>query len=179
MGWALLNNLAAFLTFQVFYVRQKKSLGSSSDCDDDEADSDDLACSGCGSDREWCQCESILSSFHSASAALVQLGCLECLAAGALSRIVHSRVDRHVLDTCTGSFTVHHLPGLEEWLEAVVVGWMRLVYAEVGGGGAHMGRSVEGLGRRLRNHLYETYAKARIDQVLQIKRSKLRLIVLY
>ncbi len=168
---------------QVFYARQEKNLrppasasgfsegedgagaGPSSGADEDEDDGGDPTCSGCDRDRDSCCCEVILAEFRGVNTRLIELGALERLAAESLTRIVHSRIDKHVEETCRGNFTSPHLPGLETWLDAVVLGWMRLVYSSEGIGGSKL---VEGFRCRLQNHLYETYAKTRIDQLFNI-----------
>ncbi len=160
-------------------MRQKKNLRTRHATMDSEGDEDspgataeddddtDLECAGCNSESDSCHCEAILTEFHQVSSALLELDALECLAGSALTHIVHSRVDRHVADTCTGSFSSPHLGSLEDWLEAVVVGWMRLLYTKEGGSLGSR-RPVDGFRRRLQNHLYETYAQARIDQVRRV-----------
>ena len=128
---------------------------------------------------------------------------LDRLTSACLTRIVHSRIERHVADTCKGNFTVSHLARpiiqwkliiikinlalllrnekphysylsfpltdlvqarLEEWLDAVVMGFIRTLYSDPAGTLAVL----HSFRRRLGNHLYETYTRARIEQLFNV-----------
>ena len=53
---------------------------------------------------------------------------------------------------------------LEEWLDAVVMGFIRTLYSDPAGTLAVL----HSFRRRLGNHLYETYTRARIEQLFNV-----------
>ena len=57
---------------------------------------------------------------------------------------------------------------LEEWLDAVVMGFVRTLYSDQE---ANSSSVLHSFRRRLCNHLYETYTRARIEQLGCIRKS--------
>ena len=47
--------------------------------------------------------------FREVNAALIAMDLLDRLTSASVTKIVHSRIERHVADTCKGNFTVSHL----------------------------------------------------------------------
>merc|ERR1719300_629644 len=67
-----------------------------------------------------------------------------------------AKIDNHVQETCKGSFDCSFLNSLEDWLDRVVVGWMRAA-------------NITNLSRKkLLDNLYQTYTKERIEQMFNI-----------
>jgi anaphase-promoting complex subunit 2 len=170
-------------SFHVFCARQEEEqakkeratkLDDSANSAEDEMDDSTVGameCPGCRSERESCICPTLLSQFDDVNAMLLQMDLLERLTSHCLTRIVHARIDRHVQDTCKGSFTISHLDSLEEWLDAVVVRFMRLLYSSLAGVGMDdclLPGVLQSFRRRLCNHLYETYTRTRIDQLFNV-----------
>lgn len=165
--------------FHVFHVRRdgnermNRSINNTSGCTEDE-DSEEVAleCEGCKRESEdRCECNSIISSFHDANRKLLELNILERLTGDTVTNLVHTRIQRHVSESCTGSFTISHLQPLSDWLDAVVMGWMRLLYSATSTGivaDAESNRILRVFRQRLAHFLYETYTKARIDQLFNI-----------
>ena len=50
-----------------------------------------------------------VSQFREVNAALIAMDLLDRLTSASVTKIVHSRIERHVADTCKGNFTVSHL----------------------------------------------------------------------
>merc|ERR1719481_1597893 len=70
--------------------------------------------------------------------------------------IVQDKITSHVQETCKGSFDCSYLASLEEWLDMVVVAWVKEAL-------------MSGISRKkLLEHLYNTYTKARIEQLFNI-----------
>ncbi|XP_059088575.1 anaphase-promoting complex subunit 2-like [Tigriopus californicus] len=150
-------------TFHVFYVRQNSRFNA--DPDDSVADGTLNGCEGCKKDVDQCQCDKVLSIFNELNQQLIQMGLLERLTFNALTQTIHNRIEKHVQETCQGSFTISHLQKLEDWLDQVVMSWLRLLYVQFDPLQELALRSFRG---RLVNHLYEVYTKTRIDQLFNI-----------
>ena len=87
-----------------------------------------------------------------------------------MTLVIHHRIEKHVQETCKGSFTVSYLADLERWLESVVMRWLRLVYSpspflyEE----PRTKACVATFHHRLRNYLYEVYTETRIEQLFNV-----------
>jgi len=124
--------------------------------DSGEWSSADVVCKGCDQHSESCQCQQIIMSFHLTITRMSELGLIEKLADQVVMEIVQEKIDNHVQETCKGSFDCSFLNSLEEWLDRVVLGWMRAA-------------NITNLSRKkLLDNLYQTYTKERIEQMFNI-----------
>lgn len=142
----------------------------------------DERCEGCHKmgTGDGCECNMIIAVFHEINRALIEMDLLERLSSDVVTKIVRSKIETHVDETCQGSFTVSHLASLEEWLDRVVMGWVKLLYSSALPGCARnntMSHIMENSGnrgilisfrQRMCHFLYETYTRARIEQLFNI-----------
>lgn len=153
--------------FQVFLVRQQKHLRGEVtggvELDDSTNTEEEIECSGCKLETDQCQCTAIMGVFHDVNKKLLEMDLLERLVSNSLVKIVYSRIVRHVEETCQGSFTISHLKSLEDWLDCVVLSWMRLIFSNTTSDDV-----LKGFRKRLVSYLYETYTLTRIDQLFNI-----------
>ena len=114
--------------FHVFNHRKDglQSADSSMEQDDDE---DLLKCEGCENDQDRCTCNSIMAAFHDVNKKLMELKLLERITGEVVTNLVRHRIEKHVADTCNGSFTASYLSSLSTWLDTVVMLWIRLIYS--------------------------------------------------
>merc|ERR1719357_1737200 len=151
-GWEELVSQFYGQAFAVFY-----RAGGSQDLDDSENYwSGEFTCGGCSQQTESCQCRAISSSFQKCITRVRELGLTDRLAGQVVLDMVQDKITSHVQETCKGSFDCSYLSNLEEWLDLVVIAWLREA-------------QVSGLNRQqLLQHLYCTYTKARIEQLFNI-----------
>merc|ERR1719357_272089 len=151
-GWEELVSQFYGQAFAVFY-----RAGGSQDLDDSENYwSGEFTCGGCSQQTESCQCRAISSSFQKSITRVRELGLTDRLAGQVVLDMVQDKITSHVQETCKGSFDCSYLSNLEEWLDLVVIAWLREA-------------QVSGLNRQqLLQHLYCTYTKARIEQLFNI-----------
>ena len=45
--------------------------------------------------------------------------------------LVRQQIEKHVADTCNGSFTESKVNSLKVWLNSVVMGWIRNIYSGI------------------------------------------------
>lgn len=126
--------------FHVYYVRKEKSMQDSDEYEEE------IECSGCKNEvgessgskdsvlvdymitfSESCICNIVIKTFHQTNHMLIELDLLERLASHILTEIVHLRIKKHVEDTCQGSFTCSFVDPLKNWLDDVVMAWIREV----------------------------------------------------
>ena len=70
---------------------------------------DEFECDGCKKETEKCECNAILSTFDDVNKKLLELDLLERLTSQVVTSIVRSRIEKHVQETCKGSFTISHI----------------------------------------------------------------------
>ena len=142
----------------------------------------DERCEGCHrmSSGDGCECNIIIAVFHEVNRALLEIDLLERLSSDVVTKIVRSKIETHVDETCQGSFTMSHLASLEEWLDRVVMGWIKLLYSSVPSSvirsnTTHGNENIAGnkgiltsFRQRMCHFLYETYTRARIEQLFNI-----------
>jgi len=140
--------------FSVFYKSEDPN--TSQDPEDSGDWSGDLTCGGCGYQTEACVCHTISMAFQLTIARMGELGLVERLADQVVVEIVQDKITSHVQETCKGSFDCSYLASLEEWLDMVVLAWLKEA-------------QMTGINRKkLLEHLYNTYTKARIEQLFNI-----------
>jgi len=167
-GWE--NLVTKFYTqaFTVFCSRESacgQPRGDQSIDHEDSSEWSDLTCPGCGQQTDQttdiqCLCQSIVDDFQDVIRKLGDLGLVSRLSDHVVSEIVRTRICSHVEETCRGSFDCSYIASLENWLDRVVVAWLR----------SHPGQRQRALDKRdkLRGVLYQTYTKARIEQLFNI-----------
>merc|ERR1719244_2503 len=167
-GWE--NLVTKFYTqaFTVFCSRENscgQPRGDQSIDQEDSSDWSDLTCPGCGPQTDQttdiqCLCQNIVDEFQDVIRKLGDLGLVSRISDQVVSEIVRSRISSHVQETCRGSFDCSYIASLENWLDRGVVEWLR----------SHPGQRQRALEKRdkLRGVLYQTYTKARIEQLFNI-----------
>ena len=50
---------------------------------------------------------------------------LDRLTCDVVTKVVKAKITAHVKETCQGSYTISHLTPLEDWLDDVVMRWIR------------------------------------------------------
>jgi len=152
--WEVLVRQFYTQAFSVFY--KSGGVNTSQDMDDSGDWSGDLTCGGCGNPTEVCLCHTITMAFQLTITRMGEMGLVERMADQVVLEIVQDKITSHVQETCKGSFDCSYLASLEDWLDMVVVAWLKE---------ALMG----GISRKkLLEHLYNTYTKARIEQLFNI-----------
>ena len=138
--------------------------------DEDDGDAQ-LKCEGCENDQDQCMCNAIMAAFHDVNKKLMELKLLERITGEIVTSIVRQRIEKHVADTCSGSFTASYMGNLSNWLDTVVMLWIRLIYSAETVGVAcsdEINATLANFRQRLAHFLYETYTRSRIDQLFNI-----------
>ena len=100
---------------------------SSMEQEDDDAE-EHMKCEGCKNELpDRCECNSVIAAFHDVNKKLLELKLLERLTGDVVTSIVRQMIGKHVAETCNGSFTASYIKSLSEWLDSVVMLWIRLV----------------------------------------------------
>ncbi|XP_074113852.1 anaphase promoting complex subunit morula [Cotesia typhae] len=142
-------------------------------CNTDADSNDDAAeCRGCIKDLDNCECQSIVFMFHETNRKLMELELLERLVGNVLTSLIHIRIKEHVHQMCDKLFDVSQLNALDNWLETVVMSWLKRIYS---GGSSktetlseNIREAILKFKRKLSHYLYETYTKIRIEQLFDI-----------
>ena len=56
---------------------------------------------------------------------LAEMDVLDRLTCDVVTKVVKAKITAHVKETCQGSYTISHLTPLEDWLDDVVMRWIR------------------------------------------------------
>ena len=56
---------------------------------------------------------------------LAEMDVLDRLTCDVVTKVVKAKISAHVKETCQGSYTISHLTPLEDWLDDVVMRWIR------------------------------------------------------
>ena len=70
-------------------------------------------------------CHTITMAFQLTITRLGEMGLVERMADQVVLEIVQDKITSHVQETCKGSFDCSYLASLEEWLDLVVVAWLK------------------------------------------------------
>lgn len=99
---------------------------------DEDADAEEhMLCDGCKKELpDRCECNSVIAAFHDVNKKLLELKLLERLTGDVVTSLVRQMIEKHVADTCNGSFTSSYIKSLSEWLDSVVMLWIRYVLYE-------------------------------------------------
>ena len=133
-------------------------------------------CEGCQkmSNGDGCECNLIIAVFHEVNRALMEMDLLERISSDVVTKIVRSKIETHVDETCQGTFTRSHIASLEEWLDKVVMGWIKLLYSSSPGITKYKSENESNLSllmsfrQRMCHYLYEVYTRAMIEQLFNI-----------
>merc|ERR1719312_2222349 len=137
--------------FSVFY--KSGGLNTSQDMDDSGDWSGDLTCGGCGNPTEGCLCQTITMAFQLTITRMGEMGLVERMADQVVLEIMQDKITSHVQETCKGSFDCSYLASLEDWLDMVVVAWLKEAL-------------MSGISRKkLLEHLYNTYTKPALEDL--------------
>ena len=101
------------------------------DVDEDMAD-EHVQCEGCKKDLtapSQCICTSIMANFTDVNKKLMEIKLLDRLTGDIVTGLVRQQIEKHVADTCNGSFTESKVNSLKVWLNSVVMGWIRNIYS--------------------------------------------------
>merc|ERR1719187_2847175 len=127
-----------------------------------------------------CLCSTITAVFHQVNAKLSELDLLDRLTDQVVTEIVQDRIMTHVQDTCKGSFDESYMESLVSWLDRVVMSWVRSIHSSAAFSTPPSGQPVvptfsppnnprmDECRQKLLQYLYETYTKARIEQLFNI-----------
>ncbi|XP_013419521.1 anaphase-promoting complex subunit 2-like [Lingula anatina] len=127
--------------------------------EDKEEEEESLKCQGCNELLESCQCDSIMGKFQTFNKQLDELGLLEYISGGSVTSITNEDFKLYIEHTCKGNFETSYVAFLENWLDVTVLGWLTLIYG---------GKDISSLKARLQHYLYDTYGRARIEQLFNI-----------
>jgi len=156
--------------FVVYYAKSTRRYTG------DDTD-DDLACEGCTFSTDLCICSAILDSFKKVNGMLSELGLLRRLTQQAVFEILKERIYWHVQESCKGSFEESYISKLVNWLDDSVLGWIRSMYGcSVPAPPLHStpfskpkeSQEIVDYRDKLTNIMFETYTKARIEQLYNI-----------
>ena len=159
--------------FHVHHIaRYGTNPNDSMEQDDDDLD-ENIQCEGCKKDKSpnHCICNNIKANFNDVNKKLMEIKLLDRLTGDIVTSLVREKIEKHVSDTCNGSFTSSYIKSLENWLKDVVINWIRLIYsAQIDGINCsdEVNVTLKSFEQRLSHFLFETYTKARIDQLFNI-----------
>ena len=151
---------------EAFYSRAFRALEGQSLNDSLGSNNSNEFCDVCK--ELQCHCPTIIAEFHDVNRRLLDMDILERLTSDVIAKIVHGRIASHVNDSCQGSFTVSHLSSLENWLDCTVMKWIRMLYDSMTTKVSEVDAILVSFRQRLSHFLYETYTKARIDQLFNV-----------
>lgn len=162
--------------FHVHHVTKYGNNRHDSSMDQDEDEDENVQCEGCKKDMSapsQCVCTSIMANFTDVNKKLLEIKLLDRLAGDIVTGLVRQQIEKHVADTCNGSFTESKVNSLKVWLNSVVMGWIRNIYSADTGGitcstNKEVNDAIISFDQRLSHFLFETYTKARIDQLYNI-----------
>ena len=152
------------------------------DADEDMTD-ENIQCEGCKKDLTApssdpggpsnCICSAIMANFTDVNKKLMEMKLLDRLTGDIVTGLVRQQIEKHVADTCNGSFTEPKINSLKVWLNLVVMGWIRNIYSADTAGvicvtNQEINDAIISFEQRLSHFLFETYTKARIDQLYNI-----------
>jgi hypothetical protein len=109
--------------FSVFY--KSGGLNTSQDLEDSGDWSGDLTCGVCGNQTEACLCHTITLAFQLTITRMGEMGLVKRMADQVVLEIVQDKITSHVQETCKGSYDSSYLAKLEEWLDMVVLAWLK------------------------------------------------------
>ena len=112
--------------------------------------------------EENCKCDQVLKLFVDMNKYLRDMDLLEVICSDAVSSVIHTHIEKYILQKCQKSFEVLFLNKLENWIQTTVIGWTRMV---IGDDLSQIGRTSN---ERLMYFMYETYSEIRIKQMFDI-----------
>lgn len=140
---------------------------------DGELGKDEFSCHICGADSAVCKCTAVLRAFQATNRSLLELGLMERLCGPTVVQLVEERIASVTAEMCQGMLRSNSRL-LENWLEKVVLEWLRRVYQiEAAEPALQVDRTAllatfTNFKCRLDHFLCETYARIIIDQFFNI-----------
>lgn len=124
-------------------------------------------CEGCERDRDDCRCNKLLATFEITNTKLHEMMLFDRVAETSVVKLVQQRITSYVKDTCQGSSDSSHFERLEYWLKNNVFKWLKNLFGHNIDDSDYQ-EKVASLHQKLNHHLFETYARAIIDQFFNI-----------
>lgn len=168
--------------FRVFSGTVSTSSSAGGDQNDGEMSGelkDEFACHICEADTfGCCKCPSVLTAFRQTNEKLSAMSILDRLCGPTIAHLVEDKIKLHTAEMCQGMLRSNSNL-LENWLERVVLEWIRMVYLENDGcaaatistGGPEKQKRLQqfrAFQQKLEHFLCETYARILIDQFFNI-----------
>lgn len=114
----------------------------------------------------------IVHVFYKTNCQLIELELIERLVGNVLTSLIHVRIKNQIAIVCDRNFDVSKLSELENWIETVVMNWLRRIcsvgYSKSDALNKKNVESTEKLKRNLLQYMYEMFTKIRIDQLFNI-----------
>ncbi|KAK9879331.1 hypothetical protein WA026_004182 [Henosepilachna vigintioctopunctata] len=109
-------------------------------------------------------CSNCETLFLKANGKLIEMSLLGPLTDQALTDLIYYYINMHIQKTCKDNFDTSYIESFEKWLDRVIITWLKKIYchSEVSD------RSIADFDKKLRNYLYNTYTKIRINQLFNI-----------
>lgn len=145
---------------------------------------DEFSCHICEAESFGCKCTAVLRAFQDTNRKLLELGIMERLCGPTVAHLVEEKIESLTAEMCQGMLRSNSRL-LENWLDKVVLEWLRRIYqfgAEYGASTSPSPVRVDceallaTFGRykhRLEHFLCETYARIIVDQFFNIIIGKL------
>ncbi|RZC36665.1 anaphase-promoting complex subunit 2 [Asbolus verrucosus] len=130
---------------------------------DPEEENPNGQCIICLQEQYICSC---INMFQETNKKLSKMALLEPLVGQTLTNLIYNYIQSHIQKICKDSFDTSHLEALEKWLQSVVISWLKTIYFN-----DMMSTSeffFNEFDKKLKNYLYNTYTKIRIDQLFNI-----------
>ncbi|RUS84864.1 hypothetical protein EGW08_007405, partial [Elysia chlorotica] len=105
-------------------------------------------------------------NFDRINSKLDEMGLMESISGSAITEIVHTQIEKHIDKECKGNFDTSFMTQLEEWLDQLVLQWLKHIYAKKETATQHA--TVIAFRDRLRHYIYETYGRSLIAQFFDI-----------
>lgn len=128
---------------------------------------DDVACHICETESNVCKCTAVLNAFQLTNQKLREMGLMERMCGPSIGSLVEQKIVAMTAELCQGMLRSNSRL-LENWLEKVVLEWVRKVYPCDGKLKNFQMDKFTSLQRRLDHFLWETYARIIIDQFFNI-----------
>lgn len=128
---------------------------------------EDIVCNVCGNETTECQCQEYIAMFHDVNKKLLEMSILDRLCGVTITDLVEQQNENSVKEICQGVLRSSNIKTLENWLENIVLNWLKNVYhyeLETD----RMKALFENFRTRLTYFMYETYATVIIDQFFDI-----------
>lgn len=131
---------------------------------------DEFSCHICEADSSGCKCTAVLQRFQETNRKLLEMGIMKRLCGPTIGQLVEEKIESLTAEMCQGMLRSNSRL-LENWLEKVVLEWLRRIYQYDGDAKvdkAALRATFSNFKHRLEYFLCETYARIIIDQFFNI-----------